>query len=202
MNPCLAIIDPNTLSAIGLKELLWDIFPEVEILSFASMEDFASDCDHYFVHYFVSSAILLEHSGEFEALKRQTIITHAGAGAAYAEAGYKVLDLSLPEEKLAAAILRLHREGHGGWQRESQGESTGKASAERKADLLSAREKDVLALMVKGYYNKEIADRLHISVTTAIFHRNNICEKLGTRSLGRLTIYALLNHVVDIDAIK
>ena len=65
------------------------------------------------------------------------------------------------------------------------------------AELLSQREKDVLALTVKGYINKEIADTLNISTATVIFHRRNIAEKLGTRSVGRMTIYAVMNGIVD-----
>ena len=80
-----------------------------------------------------------------------------------------------------------------------------KDGAERKnsdeVSLLSQREKEVLALLVKGYINKEIADKLNISLTTAIFHRNNISEKLKTRSLGRLTIYAVLNKIVALSEI-
>ena len=66
------------------------------------------------------------------------------------------------------------------------------------AELLSPREKDVLALTVKGYINKEIADRLNISSATVVFHRRNICEKIGSRSIGRLTIYAVMNGIVDL----
>ncbi|HNZ72514.1 MAG TPA: LuxR C-terminal-related transcriptional regulator, partial [Prolixibacteraceae bacterium] len=51
---------------------------------------------------------------------------------------------------------------------------------------------------VRGYINKEIADKLNISKTTVISHRNNIAEKLGDRSIGRLTIYAVLNGIVDL----
>ena len=68
----------------------------------------------------------------------------------------------------------------------------------RSAELLSPREKDVLALTVKGYINKEIADRLNISSATVVFHRRNICEKIGSRSIGRLTIYAVMNGIVDL----
>jgi DNA-binding CsgD family transcriptional regulator len=63
---------------------------------------------------------------------------------------------------------------------------------------LSTREREVLALVVKGYINKEIADMLNISLATVIFHRNNISEKLHTRSIGRLTIYAVLNNIVPL----
>jgi DNA-binding CsgD family transcriptional regulator len=67
--------------------------------------------------------------------------------------------------------------------------------------LLSARERDVLALLVKGRINKEIADELNISLATVIFHRNNIYEKLHSRSIGRLTIYAVLNNIVALSDI-
>ena len=48
----------------------------------------------------------------------------------------------------------------------------------------------------------EIAKELNISTTTVIFHRNNISEKLKTRSLGRLTIYAVLNNIVSLSEIQ
>ena len=66
---------------------------------------------------------------------------------------------------------------------------------------LSPREQEVLALMVKGLINKEIAEKLGVSLPTVIFHRNNISDKLQTRSIGRLTIYAVLNGIVAISDI-
>ena len=70
-----------------------------------------------------------------------------------------------------------------------------------KKNKLSEREKEVLRLMVKGLINKEIAKELDISTTTVIFHRNNICDKLQTRSVGKLTIYAVLSGIVSIKEI-
>ena len=66
---------------------------------------------------------------------------------------------------------------------------------------LSQREKEVLRFIIKGHTNKEMASMLDISLTTVIFHRNNICEKLGTRSIGRMTIYAVLSGLVEINDI-
>lgn len=62
---------------------------------------------------------------------------------------------------------------------------------------LSKREKEVLTEIAKGYTNKEIADRLFISVHTVMTHRKNIMHKLKIHSLSGLTIYALLNNLVD-----
>ena len=55
--------------------------------------------------------------------------------------------------------------------------------------------------MIKGLINKEIAQELQISTATVIFHRNNICEKLQTRSIGKLTIFAVLSGIIDINEI-
>lgn len=67
--------------------------------------------------------------------------------------------------------------------------------------LLSQRECDVLRLLVRGMLNKEIADALDISINTVITHRRNITEKLGTRSVSALTIYAVTHGIADIESI-
>jgi DNA-binding NarL/FixJ family response regulator len=56
-------------------------------------------------------------------------------------------------------------------------------------------------LIVKGYINKEIADRLNIGLTTVISHRKNIMTKLGLRSVSALTIYAVMHGYINIDQI-
>jgi DNA-binding CsgD family transcriptional regulator len=66
---------------------------------------------------------------------------------------------------------------------------------------LSVREIEVLKLITKGLINKEIADRLGISLTTVISHRKNITEKLGIKSVSGLTIYAVMNGYVEADSI-
>ncbi|MBR1808081.1 MAG: helix-turn-helix transcriptional regulator [Paludibacteraceae bacterium] len=64
---------------------------------------------------------------------------------------------------------------------------------------LSDREKDVLIEVVKGLSNKEIADALCISIHTVISHRKNISKKLNIHSPAGLTIYAIVNNLVDIN---
>ena len=66
---------------------------------------------------------------------------------------------------------------------------------------LSAREIEVLVLLTRGLINKEIAERLNISLTTVISHRKNICEKLGIKSVSGLTIYAVMRGYVEADSI-
>lgn len=63
---------------------------------------------------------------------------------------------------------------------------------------LSSREKDVLVQIVNGLSNKEIADKLCLSTHTVMSHRKNIARKLNIHSTAGLTIYAIVNGIVDI----
>ena len=67
---------------------------------------------------------------------------------------------------------------------------------------LSEREKDVLIQVVRGLSNKEIADVLCISTHTVISHRKNIARKLNIHSTAGLTIYAIVNKLVDINTLE
>lgn len=67
---------------------------------------------------------------------------------------------------------------------------------------LSGREKDVIIALVQGMTNKEIADHLCISINTVITHRRNIARKLQIHSPAGLTIYAIVNNLVDISSVK
>lgn len=71
-----------------------------------------------------------------------------------------------------------------------------------KPETLSRREKEIIACVAKGLSNKEIADRLFLSVHTVTTHRRNICSKLQIHSPAGLTIYAIINKIVRIDDIK
>ncbi len=62
---------------------------------------------------------------------------------------------------------------------------------------LSERERDVLVRVAKGLSNKEIADDLNISIHTVMSHRKNIVHKTGIKSVAGLTVYALLNNLLD-----
>lgn len=69
-------------------------------------------------------------------------------------------------------------------------------------EMLSDREKDVIVSLVQGMTNKEIADHLCISINTVITHRRNIARKLQIHSPAGLTIYAIVNNLVDISSVK
>ena len=69
--------------------------------------------------------------------------------------------------------------------------------AEMDSSMLSDREKDVLICLAKGQKNNEIAENLHISTHTVITHRKNIVRKTGIKSVSALTVYAILNNLLE-----
>lgn len=78
----------------------------------------------------------------------------------------------------------------------------GTTESEPDKEPLSTREKEIITLVVKGMTNKEIADRLFLSIHTVMTHRRNIARKLEIHSATGLTIYAIVNHLVDLTEIK
>ena len=69
-------------------------------------------------------------------------------------------------------------------------------------DVLSQREKEIVICVVKGMTNKEIAEKLFLSIHTVITHRRNISKKLQIHSAAGLTIYAIVNKLVTLNDVK
>ena len=74
-------------------------------------------------------------------------------------------------------------------------------SDKKKSTWLTSREVEVVKLVAFGKTNKEIAEELFISFHTVISHRKNITEKLGIKSISGLTVYAILNGLIDANSI-
>ncbi len=83
-----------------------------------------------------------------------------------------------------------------------QEDGTPETTATAPAAALSDREKEVLACIVRGLSNKQISARLFISVNTVLTHRKNISRKLDIHSVSGLTIYAIVNHIVNIEDVR
>ena len=75
-------------------------------------------------------------------------------------------------------------------------------ATEEGQESLSDREKEIICYVVKGMTNKEIAEQLFISVHTVITHRRNITKKLQIHSSAGLTIYAIVNKLVELKEVK
>lgn len=188
----MVIIMENSLSAMALRSILVDITPaSVEVVSYGSMAEYLDNKgETQAAHYFVSASTIFHNSDYFRQIMRRTIVFVEGEASTFVQSGFHTVDITASEQHIVRALLEIRQAGH------PHGNHHPVES--EKPQLLSARECDVLALVVKGYINKEIADMLNISLATVVFHRNNISEKLQTRSIGRLTIYAVLNNIVSL----
>ena len=80
----------------------------------------------------------------------------------------------------------------------SEDSKSDKKSKTKKQEL-SKREKEIVICVAKGMTNKEIADKLYLSLHTITTHRRNISAKLQIHSSAGLTIYAIVNNLIDIE---
>ena len=191
--PEIAIIDPNTLSSLGLRTLLEELIPTAAIRTFATFQAFIDDTPDMYAHYFVSAQIYFEHTAFFRIRHPRAIVLTSSEGHPQLT-NVPTLNICQGEKELVKSILQLHRHGH----------PTDKGSKRPETETsheLSPREIEVLKLIAKGLINKEIAERLCISMTTVISHRKNITEKLGIKSVPGLTIYAVMQGYIEADAI-
>ena len=180
---------------MAMRTILVDIAPfvgmfrDVEILSYNSLQQMLQDQPEMVIHYFVAAQVLMDNMPYFAPQMRRCIVLTEGDDSSLPE-GTRTVDIRRPEHELLKAFLMMHSNAHTGMSH---------PAPQEESELLSQREKDVLALIVKGYINKEIADMLNISTPTVIFHRRNLSEKIGSKSIGRQTIYAVMNGIVTPD---
>lgn len=195
MKAQVAIIETNTLAAIGLKHLLQNVLPMLHVDTFFSPEEIPEDNYNSYAHFFVAMPIALSHRKFFQDRQRQTIVLTTSANPNAQLGGLKCIPINVPEEELLKSFLKLEQRGH------PQGKNLPQMPHSDVQNVLSDREIEVLTLIVKGYINKEIASQLNIGITTVITHRKNIMDKLGIRNISSLTIYAVMHGYVEADAI-
>ena len=193
--PKIAIIDPNTLAVLGLKQLLQNVLPIMTVDTFGSFAELeASHPDSYF-HYFAAMNIVLENKAFFTERKRKTIVLTLSLDTVSTLSDFHSLCINVPEQELVRSLLALLQSAHG------HGKNMPPMPEVLNRKILSDREIEVMSLIVQGYINKEIAEKLNIGLATLITHRMNIMDKLGMKSVSALTIYAVMHGYVDINKI-
>lgn len=196
MPPRIAIVSQNILEATGLKSILEDIIPMADVSIFHSVDVLKDENEITpFVHYFVSAQMLMIDVDFFLQHKRQTILLVARSVTDAILQQFLSINTNVEQHELIKTILQLHSHGH------ADNRHPGLEEDDSRQLPISNREIEVLALVARGFINKEIADRLCISLPTVITHRKNICEKLNIRSVSALTIYAVMHGIVSIDEI-
>ena len=194
MSPRIAIIDPNTLATIGLKTILQNIMPIIQVDIYGSFAELQANNPEQYFHYFVAMNIVLEHRTFFLERRNKTIVLTLGLDNATTLSDFHSLCVNVPEKQLVKSLLALEQHAH------ANGRNLPPVQRQQ-TNLLSDREIEVLSLVAQGHINKEIADMLNISMPTVVSHRKNITEKLGMKSISALTIYAVMHGYVDINKI-
>lgn len=191
--PEIAIIERNTLTALGLETILEELIPNAIIRVFPTFEELINDTPDMYAHYFVSTQIYFEHTSFFLDRSPKAIVLSAGESNALN--GVPYLNMCQPQEKLIKSFMSLKSYGH---KMKPHPHAT---KMQEPVTELTPREIDVLRLVTKGLANKEIADKLNIGLTTVISHRKNITEKLGIKSASGLAIFAVMHGYIEADSI-
>lgn len=201
-SPAIAILAADTLASIGLAGIINRMMPAAEVRTYATFDELKADDHGQFFHYFVTSQLLLAHAAYFLARSHKTIVLLHGDESALLPQGFHTLNVTRSEADLVRDFLHLARAAHGA--PGSEPEVVRRAQhepADAPVPVLTPRETEVLRLLVTGLINKEIADRLGVGLATVITHRKNIAEKLGTKSLSAMTIYAVSHGLVKAEEI-
>ena len=193
--PKVAVIDTNTLAAMGLKQILQNVMPIMTVDTFGSFAELQSANAEIYFHYFTAMSIVLEHKDFFVARRRKTIVLTLSLDTMSQLSDFHCLCVNVPEQQLIRSLLTLQQGAHG------KGEHLPPMPDIISRKILSDREIEVMSLIVQGYINKEIAQQLNIGLATVITHRKNIMDKLGFKSVSALTIYAVMHGYVDINKI-
>ena len=193
--PKIAVVDANTLAVLGLKQLLQTVVPIMDVSAFGSFAELEANRPDSFFHYFVAQSIVLGHRRFFLDRRQKTIVLTMNTDPATQPTGFHCLCINVPEAQLVRSLLALAQHAH------AHGRNLPPMPRALTGKLLSDREIEVLSLIVQGYINKEVGERLNIGLTTVITHRKRIMEKLGMKSVSALTIYAVTHGYVDINKI-
>ncbi len=193
--PKIAIIDANTLATLGLKQMLQTLMPIMTVDTFGSFTELEANHPEQYFHYFVSMNVVLENKPFFLAQRKKTIVLTLSLDTMSQLSEFHSLCINVPESELVRSLLMLEQHAHG------HGQNLPPMPKVLQQKILSDREIEVMSLIVQGFINKEIADKLNIGLSTVITPRKNIMDKLGLKSVSALTIYAVTHGYVDINTI-
>lgn len=185
----IAIILHDTLRHIGLHSILTTYFPPVEVTHYYAFEALVETGNDTFDYYFVQPETFVQNIDFFLPRKNKVVILIKEKGKQPVSSYPNILTMDATQEIIIEQLQQLFTT------------DTGMLPGEGSKDL-SVREIEVLQLIVKGAINKEIADKLSISLNTVLSHRKNITAKLGIKTVSGLTFYAIMNGYISADDIE
>ena len=167
----------------------------MEVDTFGSFSELSANEPENYFHYFAAMNIVLENKAFFSEHRRKTIVLTLSLDRISQLSEFHSLCINVPEPELIRSLLTLEQHAH------KDGKNMPPMPQVLQQKILTDREIEVMSLIVQGFINKEIADKLNISLSTVITHRKNIMDKLGMKSVSALTIYAVTHGYVDINKI-
>ncbi len=108
----------------------------------------------------------------------------------------------LEDQLFVPAVMRLEKQVMAKRNRTAQTNTSSISTQNNNPDELTDREVNILQYIAQGMSNKNIADRLCLSVHTIIKYRQSITNKLQIRSTAGLTIYSIVNKLITIEEVK
>ena len=188
----IVIAEPSTILRIGLERLLEEL-PDAEgVFSTDNLSSLYARINALRPDILIINPLLFDYAkratlrAEFDQLPNLRVV---GLVTAYLESQHQrqfagVIELNDDIQRIKSTLNQVAR-------------SVQSDDDESDTAPLSDREKDVLVCLSKGLKNNEIANQLNISVHTVITHRKNIVRKTGIKSVAALTVYAILNNLIE-----
>ena len=188
----IAIAEPSILLRTGLEQLLHEL-PDAEIIfSTDNLSSLYARINALHPDILIVNPLLYDYAkratirAEFDSLPNLRLV---GLVTSYIESQHQrqfagIIELNDDFQRIKSTLNQVTNS------LQSDGD-------EPDTDPLSDREKEVLICLSKGLKNNEIADTLNISVHTVITHRKNIVRKTGIKSVAALTVYAILNNLIE-----
>lgn len=184
----IAIIHTNTLVTSGLSWIFNTYFKPVQVKVYLSADEYTRCSGGQGDYIFTDTETYALHPDLFIPRKQKTWIFIDKQSLTTQTSGPFFLHMQAPIESIIEQLETINS------QNVSSSNDNGKE--------LSSREIEVLQFIVKGAINKEIADKLSISLNTVLTHRKNITSKLGIKTVSGLTFYAMMNGYISSDSIE
>lgn len=190
----IAVIEPSQIVFEGFSNIILRSDKHFYIYRLIDFEEFKTFSKRESIHVVVLNPVLVQNRiTEFTKLK-----------ASYPEISWISIVYSFFDEEIQKAFdgIIAVTDSEDTIIRQLNKFSDPDLRQEGQTDHLTDREKDVLRLLVRGMYNKEIGKNLNISTHTVITHRKNIVEKTGIKSLSGLTVYAISKKIAAMEDIS
>ena len=138
--PKIAIVDANTLSVLGLKQLLQTVMPIMSVDTYGTMTELTANNPEQYMHYFVAMNIVLENRAFFSERRRKTIVLTLSLTSSSQLAEFHSICINVPEDQLVRQLLTLQQmDAERGPHTDQLQDPRGRGGAVRHSELLKSR---------------------------------------------------------------